>query len=98
MYFYVQYPLGHTALSAATESCRKRRKQRRQGTYTCCRLPPLFINHLIEIQQVLDLAADVLKHVPETIDYEATYKLVADDMNPLNVVLLQEVSPLPQPL
>ena len=46
------------------------------------------------IRQVLDLAADVLKHVPETIDYDATYKLVADDMNPLNVVLLQEVSPL----
>lgn len=43
------------------------------------------------MQQVLDLAADVLKHVPETIDYEATYKLVVDDMNPLNVVLLQEV-------
>lgn len=41
--------------------------------------------------QVLELAADVLKHVPDTIDYEATYKLVADDMNPLNVVLLQEV-------
>jgi len=40
---------------------------------------------------VLNLAADVLKHVPEIIDYEATAKLVADDMNPLNVVLLQEV-------
>lgn len=37
------------------------------------------------------MAADVLKHVPDTIDYEATYKLVVDDMNPLNVVLLQEV-------
>lgn len=37
------------------------------------------------------MAADVLKHVPEIIDYEATAKLVADDMNPLNVVLLQEV-------
>lgn len=48
--------------------------------------------------QVLDLAADVLKHVPETVDYEATYKLVADDMNPLNVVLLQEVSPHSQAL
>lgn len=40
---------------------------------------------------MLNLAADVLKHVPEIIDYEATAKLVADDMNPLNVVLLQEV-------
>jgi len=37
------------------------------------------------------LAADVLKHVPELLDYEATAKLVADDINPLNVVLLQEV-------
>jgi hypothetical protein len=46
----------------------------------------------------LELAADVLKHIPETIDYEATYKLVADDMNPLNVVLLQEVSLSPPPL
>ena len=33
----------------------------------------------------------MLKHVPDVIDYDATYKLVADDMNPLNVVLLQEV-------
>ena len=41
--------------------------------------------------KVLNLAADVLKKVPELIDYEATYKLVADDMSPLNVVLLQEV-------
>ena len=40
---------------------------------------------------MLNLAADVLKHVPEIIDYEATATLVADDMNPLNVVLLQEV-------
>ena len=42
--------------------------------------------------QVLNLSADVLRHVPEQIDYEATAKLVAEDMNPLNVVLLQEVS------
>ena len=40
---------------------------------------------------MLNLAADVLKHVPELIDYDATAKLVADDMTPLNVVLLQEV-------
>jgi len=38
------------------------------------------------------LAADVLKRVPDVIDYEATLKNVADDMSPLNVVLLQEVS------
>ena len=42
--------------------------------------------------QVLNLSADVLRHVPDPIDYEATAKLVSDDMNPLNVVLLQEVS------
>jgi len=40
---------------------------------------------------VLNLASDVLKQVPEVIDYESTYKLICDDMNPLNVVLLQEV-------
>ena len=45
---------------------------------------------------MLDLAADVLKHVPDVIDYDATYKLVADDMNPLNVVLLQEVGRVSQ--
>ena len=37
------------------------------------------------------MASDVLKQVPEVIDYESTYKLICDDMNPLNVVLLQEV-------
>ena len=41
--------------------------------------------------QVLNLASDVLKQVPELIDYESTYKLICDDMTPLNVVLLQEV-------
>ena len=45
----------------------------------------------ISSHQVLNLAADVLKRVPELIDYEGTAKLVADDMSPLNVVLLQEV-------
>jgi dynein heavy chain len=40
---------------------------------------------------VLDLAADVLKRVPEEIDYEQTAKIMADDPCPLNVVLLQEV-------
>lgn len=43
--------------------------------------------------QVLDLAADVLKKVPEEIDYEQTAKIMADDPSPLNVVLLQEVRP-----
>lgn len=40
---------------------------------------------------MLDLAADVLKKVPEEIDYEQTAKIMADDPSPLNVVLLQEV-------
>ncbi|CAB3995859.1 dynein heavy chain 2, axonemal-like [Paramuricea clavata] len=43
-------------------------------------------------QKVLDLAADVLKRVPEEIDYEQTAKIMADDPSPLNVVLLQEIS------
>lgn len=33
----------------------------------------------------------MLKKLPEAIEYESTYKLVADDMTPLNIVLLQEV-------
>lgn len=41
--------------------------------------------------KVLNLAADVLKYVPEPIDFETTAKMIADDMTPLNVVLLQEV-------
>ena len=41
--------------------------------------------------QVLELAADVLKKVPDEIDYEQTAKIMADDPSPLNVVLLQEV-------
>ena len=48
------------------------------------------LSHSLPLQ-VLNLAADVLKHVPELIDYDAAAKLVADDMTPLNVVLLQEV-------
>ena len=42
--------------------------------------------------KVLELAADVLKKVPDLIDYELTAKIMADDPSPLNVVLLQEVS------
>ena len=50
------------------------------------------VHILLTRKQVLNLAADVLKRVPEVIDYDATYKNVADDMSPLNVVLLQEVN------
>ena len=55
----------------------------------------LLISHILIplfYTQVLNLAADVLKRVPDVIDYEATLKNIADDMSPLNVVLLQEVS------
>ena len=58
-----------------------------------CQPPPPPPLSLSLSDQVLNLSADVLRHVPDPIDYEATAKLVSDDMNPLNVVLLQEVSP-----
>ena len=41
--------------------------------------------------KVLNLAADVLAKVPETMDYEGTQKLLAQEPSPLNVVLLQEI-------
>jgi len=41
--------------------------------------------------QVLDLAANIYKQIPENIDYEGTAKILALDPCPLNVVLLQEV-------
>lgn len=42
--------------------------------------------------QVLELAADILKKVPEVIDYYGTQKLLnANEPSPLNVVLLQEI-------
>ncbi|KAL7754402.1 hypothetical protein RI367_000383 [Sorochytrium milnesiophthora] len=40
---------------------------------------------------VLSLAADMIKRVPEDIDYEYARKTVAVDMSPTNVVLLQEI-------
>eukprot|EP00842_Homolaphlyctis_polyrhiza_P003901 jgi/Hompol1/4511/HPOL_003669-RA len=42
-------------------------------------------------EKVLNIAADILKRIPEDIDYDATYASVKHDMNPLNVVLLQEI-------
>ncbi|XP_076804743.1 dynein axonemal heavy chain 2-like [Clavelina lepadiformis] len=42
-------------------------------------------------EKVLDLAANVLRTIPELIDYEGTAKILSDDPNPLNVVLLQEI-------
>lgn len=37
------------------------------------------------------MSEDIKKLIPETIDYEATVKLLSVDPSPLNVVLLQEV-------
>ncbi|XP_048588102.1 dynein axonemal heavy chain 2 isoform X2 [Nematostella vectensis] len=42
-------------------------------------------------EKVLELAADVLKKIPEEIDYEQTAKIMSEDPSPLNVVLLQEI-------
>jgi dynein heavy chain len=42
-------------------------------------------------EKVLNTVADLLRRVPECIDYEATYNSVKHDMNPFNVVLLQEI-------
>ena len=72
----------------------KARKTRFVLFFLFLSLSPLSLSSpsLLSIQ-VLNLSADVLRHVPDPIDYEATANLVADDMNPLNVVLLQEVCP-----
>ncbi|KAI8821286.1 dynein heavy chain and region D6 of dynein motor-domain-containing protein [Fimicolochytrium jonesii] len=41
--------------------------------------------------KVLALAADILRKLPENIDYTTTYKLIQHDLSPTNVVLLQEI-------
>ena len=41
--------------------------------------------------KVLELSADMLSRLPAKIDYDNTAKLLADDPNPLNIVLLQEI-------
>jgi dynein heavy chain len=41
--------------------------------------------------KVVGMASDILRKLPEDIDYENTRKLVQHDMSPLNVVLLQEI-------
>jgi len=40
----------------------------------------------------MDLAQNLMKQVPENIDYHATARILSVDPSPLNVVLLQEVS------
>jgi dynein heavy chain len=42
--------------------------------------------------KVYNVCSDILKKIPDNMDYEATYKSVKHDMSPLNVVLLQEMS------
>ncbi|XP_053575482.1 dynein axonemal heavy chain 2 [Bombina bombina] len=42
-------------------------------------------------EKVLELVADVRQKIPQEIDYEGTRKVLSDDPNPLNVVLLQEI-------
>ncbi|XP_018428368.1 PREDICTED: dynein heavy chain 2, axonemal [Nanorana parkeri] len=41
--------------------------------------------------KVLELLTDVRQKIPQEIDYEGTRKVLSDDPNPLNVVLLQEI-------
>ena len=41
--------------------------------------------------QVLELAANIFKQIPEDIDYEGTVKIFENDNSPINIVLLQEV-------
>ncbi|KAI8915474.1 dynein heavy chain and region D6 of dynein motor-domain-containing protein [Powellomyces hirtus] len=42
--------------------------------------------------KVFAVASDILRKLPELIDYAATYKMVQHDLSPTNVVLLQEIS------
>ncbi|KAM4749227.1 dynein axonemal heavy chain 2 [Rhinophrynus dorsalis] len=42
-------------------------------------------------EKVLELLSDVRQKIPQEIDYEGTRKVLSDDPNPLNVVLLQEI-------
>ncbi|KAJ1537343.1 Dynein heavy chain 2, axonemal, partial [Nowakowskiella sp. JEL0078] len=42
--------------------------------------------------KVLSISQDILKRLPEDLDYHLTYKAVQHDMSPLNVVLLQEMN------
>ena len=42
-------------------------------------------------EKVIAIAVDIMKKMPEELNYEATYELVKSDMNPFIVVLLQEI-------
>ena len=51
----------------------------------------LIIVSIFYYVQVLELAANIFKQIPEDIDYEGTVKIFENDNNPINIVLLQEV-------
>lgn len=40
----------------------------------------------------MQLAADILQKIPNPIDYEHTVNIIGDKRQPLDVVLLQEIS------
>lgn len=42
--------------------------------------------------KVLSIVTDISRRLPEDMDLDYTYKMVKHDMNPLNVVLLQEMA------
>jgi len=43
------------------------------------------------MEKIPDIVNDILKRIPENIDYDYTYKLVQFEMSPTDVVLLQEI-------
>ena len=57
-----------------------------------CELTNKMLDGLFTVFQVLELAANIFKQIPEDIDYEGTVKIFENDHSPINVVLLQEVT------
>ena len=49
-------------------------------------------------EKVLQLAGDVLSKIPDPLDYDGTAKIMKEDPSPINVVLLQEVNRMYDPL
>lgn len=99
VYLYCDFyrTLLDTLLSLQPQRAVTQGESREDKVMRVCNLSHMFLFPSFFTLQVLNLAADVLKRVPEVIDYEATLKNIADDMSPLNVVLLQEVSKLKTP-
>lgn len=50
------------------------------------------MHFIMNCLQVAQLAADVLAKIPAPIDYENTVKIIGEQRQPLEVVLLQEIS------